>query len=95
MNYYCHVKLTDQVSSQEDRVVTVVEKVFRERSINRSVCADDILMEVGLSSLDTIKVVLLVESEFDLMMPISVITPANFRSISSISRLVTSLLRER
>jgi len=50
-------------------------------------------MEVGLTSLDTVKLVLLVESEFDLMIPISDITPANFQSISAISRLITRLLR--
>jgi len=68
--------------------------VFEERSINRSVCADDVLIEVGLTSLDTVKLVLLVESEFDLMIPISDITPANFRSISTISKLVTRLLKD-
>ncbi len=77
-----------------DRVVTVVQQVFEERSINRSVCADDVLIEVGLTSLDTVKLVLLVESEFDLMIPISDITPANFRSISTISKLVTRLLKD-
>jgi acyl carrier protein len=80
--------------SPEDRVVTVVQQVFEERSIKRSVCADDILIEVGLTSLDTIKLVLLVESEFDLMVPLSEIKPANFRSISTISRLVNKLLKE-
>jgi acyl carrier protein len=81
--------------SPEDRVVAVVQQVFEERSIDRSVCVDDSLMEVGLTSLDTVKLVLMVESEFDLMLPIEDITPANFRSIAAISRLVTRLLNER
>jgi acyl carrier protein len=86
------VKPKDQNHSPEDRVVTVVQQVFEERSIERSVCANDILAEVGLTSLDMVKIVLLVESEFDLMVPITEITPANFRSISTISRLVSRLL---
>jgi acyl carrier protein len=86
------VKPKDQSHSPEDRVVTVVQQVFEERSIERSVCANDILAEVGLTSLDMVKIVLLVESEFDLMVPITEITPANFRSISTISRLVGRLL---
>ncbi len=86
------VKAKDQSLSPEDRVVTVVQQVFEERSIERSVCADDILAEVGLTSLDMVKIVLLVESEFDLMVPITEITPANFRSISTISRLVSRLV---
>lgn len=86
------MKPKDQSHSPEDRVVTVVQQVFEERSIERSVCANDILAEVGLTSLDMVKIVLLVESEFDLMVPITEITPANFRSISTISRLVGRLL---
>lgn len=86
------MKPKDQSHSPEDRVVTVVQQVFEERSIERSVCANDILAEVGLTSLDMVKIVLLVESEFDLMVPITEITPANFRSISTISRLVSRLL---
>jgi acyl carrier protein len=88
------VKAKDYSFSPEDRVVTVVQQVFIKRSIERAVCADDILAEVGLTSLDTVKIVLLVESEFDLMIPISDITPANFRSISTISRLVSRLLND-
>lgn len=75
-------------------MVTVVQRVFEERSITRAICADDNLMEVGLTSLDTIKLVLLVESEFDLTIPTPEITPSNFRSISTISRLVSRLLKD-
>jgi len=80
--------------SPEDRVVAVVQQVFEERSIERPVCLDDSLMEVGLTSLDTVKLVLMVETEFDLMLPIEEITPANFRSIAAISRLVSKLINE-
>lgn len=78
--------------SPESRVVTVVQQVFDERSIKQPVGADDSLMEVGLTSLDTVKLVLLVENEFDLMLPLEEITPANFRSIAAISRMVNRLL---
>ena len=88
------MKTKDQSFSPELRVVTVVQQVFEQRCIAGSLCADDILTEVGLTSLDTVKIVLLVESEFDLMIPISDITPANFRSISTISRLVSRLLND-
>jgi acyl carrier protein len=88
------VKGEDMSFSPEDRVVAVVQQVFEERSIERSVCLEDSLMEVGLTSLDTVKLVLMVENEFDLMLPIEEITPANFRSIAAISRLVSRLLNE-
>lgn len=78
--------------SPETRVITVVQQVFEERLINRPVAADDVLIDVGLTSLDIVRLVLLVETEFDLMLSITDITPANFRSISTISRLVSRLL---
>jgi acyl carrier protein len=87
------VNQKNQDLSPGHRVVAVIQHVFDERSITRPICVDDNLMEVGLTSLDTVKLVLLVESEFDLMIPISDITPANFQSISAISRLITRLLR--
>jgi acyl carrier protein len=73
-------------------VITVVQQVFEERLISQPVAADDILIEMGLTSLDIVRLVLLVETEFDLMLPITEITPANFRSISTINRLVNRLL---
>jgi acyl carrier protein len=88
------MKLRDQIFSPAARVGTVVQQVFEERSINRSVRADDVLIEVGLTSLDTVKLILLVESEFDLTIPISEITAANLLSISTISKLVIKLLNE-
>jgi acyl carrier protein len=78
--------------SPESRVITVVQKVFEERLISQAVTADDILIDIGLTSLDIVRMVLLVETEFDLMLPTTEITPANFRSISTISRLVSRLL---
>jgi acyl carrier protein len=87
------VKEKDLPSSPESRVLAMIQLVFDERSIERPVGSDDRLMDVGLTSLDTVKLVLLVENEFDLMLPLEEITPANFRSIASISRLVTRLLK--
>jgi acyl carrier protein len=86
------VNIDNQRSSPENRVITVVQQVFEERLISQPVAADDILIEMGLTSLDIVRLVLLVETEFDLMLPITEITPANFRSISTINRLVNRLL---
>jgi acyl carrier protein len=79
--------------STDDRIVTVVQSLFKQRSIiGPTIHAEDNLIEFGLTSLDTVKLVLLVEDEFDLTLPISDITPANFRSIATISQLVARLL---
>ena len=70
----------------------VVQRLLAERSISRQVSSDDDLREVGLTSLDMVNLMLSVEAEFDLEIPEVDITPANFRSISTISRLVIALL---
>ena len=84
--------LNGRDDSPGDRVVEVVQRLLAERSISRRVSSDDDLREVGLTSLDMVNLMLSVEAEFDLEIPEIHITPANFRSISTISRLVTELL---
>jgi acyl carrier protein len=84
--------LNGRSDSPGDRVVDVVQRLLAERSISRPVSSDDDLREVGLTSLDMVNLMLSVESAFDLEIPEIDITPANFRSISTISNLVTTLL---
>lgn len=76
------------------RVADVVQRLLTERSISRSVCSDDDLSEVGLTSLDMVNLMLSVEAEFDLEIPEVHIIPTNFRSISTISSLVTALMKD-
>ena len=78
--------------SPEQRVAAVVQRMFQERAISRAVGSHDKLVEVGLTSLDIVKLVLLVEQEFDVELPISDITPTNFSSITAISDLISKLL---
>jgi acyl carrier protein len=52
---------------------------------------DQKLLEFGLTSLDLARLVLLVEDEFDLRIPVRDLVPANFRSISTISQLISKL----
>lgn len=80
---------TDAVSI--DNVAVVVRRILEERSIQAVVLPESDLRDVGLTSLDMVALVLSVEAEFDLTIPESQITPANFRSISSINALVGSL----
>jgi acyl carrier protein len=82
------------ISRPEDRIVTHVQRLLAERSITGPVCPEDDLREVGLTSLDMVNLMLAVEAEFDLMIPVGHITPANFKSIAAISRLIIELLHD-
>jgi acyl carrier protein len=79
--------------SLEARVARLIRNILLERSIERTVAANDDLRDIGLTSLDMVSLVLLVEAEFDVRIPESKIAPANFRSIHAMSALITGLLR--
>ena len=79
-------------SSTADRITAHVQKLLAKRSIDRAVGRDDDLTDSGLSSLDTVNLMLAIEAEFDVKIPDRDMTPANFRSIARIEALVAGLL---
>jgi acyl carrier protein len=66
--------------------------MLSERALRAPALPNEDLPSLGLSSLDMASLVLAIESEFDLSIPDADITPACFRSISSIAQLVSTLL---
>ena len=79
-------------NSPTDRVTALVNRMLTERSLRFPASPDDDLRSAGLSSLDMVNLVLSVESEFGVSIPDADITPAKFRSISTIAALITALL---
>ena len=73
------------------RLVELVTQILVKNSITRPVSVDDQLTEAGLSSIDMVDLMLAVEAEFDIMIPASDITPANFRSIETIDALIARI----
>ena len=80
--------------SHDQRLIALVQRIITERSIPNvsAICKDQKLVEFGLTSLDLARLVLLVEDEFDLRIPVRDLVPANFRSIATISRLINRLV---
>ena len=74
-----------------DRLVELVKQMLSKNSITRSPSIDDQLSEAGLTSLDMVSLMIAVEAEFDITIPASDITPANFRSISTIEALIVRI----
>jgi acyl carrier protein len=77
-----------------DRLLALVGQILATNSITRPVSIADQLTEAGLSSIDMVNLMLAVEAEFDIMIPGSDITPANFRSISTIEALIVRINRK-
>ena len=82
-------------NTPEGKIARVVYRLLADHSIERTFGDEDDLRDVGLTSLDMASLVLSVEAEFDLMIPEREITPANFRSVSTITKLVASLLHTK
>jgi len=76
------------------RLIRLVEDILERRSARRCVAADDDLREIGLTSLELVNLMLAVEAEFSLEIPDHAMTPANFRSVTAIEALVTSLRQD-
>jgi len=77
--------------SADGRVTELVRRILAARSITRTFTPHDDLREVGLTSLDMVNLVLAVESELEVTIPETDITPTNFRSVASIESLVRGL----
>jgi acyl carrier protein len=81
--------------SPAERVAALVQQLLAKHGIAGAVGRDDDLAPIGLSSLDTVNLMLAVEAEFDVKIPDHDMTPANFRTIARIDALVCGLLQKR
>ena len=75
----------------ESGVTRIVRELLAAHAIHRPLAPDDDLRAAGLTSLDLVNLVLAVEAEFDLSIPMDAITPANFRNVASIEALLVAL----
>jgi acyl carrier protein len=80
-----------RANTPENKIARVVHQLLADHSIDRDFLFQDDLRDVGLTSMDMASLVLSVEAEFDLMIPERDITTANFRSVATITKLVTAL----
>jgi len=83
-------------NSSEGRLIQLIREILMERHIDRPFSIDDNLrLDVGLTSLDMTNLVLAIEASFKLEIPESKITIANFRSVRTISTLISEFLPSR
>lgn len=73
------------------RVVGLVEHILASTQHTRPVSLTMRLAELGVTSMQMVSLMLAVESEFQLSIPQSDITPENFLSIASIAALIERL----
>jgi acyl carrier protein len=83
----------DRSADVADRVALVVGRIMAKQAITKGLAPDEDLRAAGLSSLGLVNLMLSVEAEFGISIPERDMTPTNFRSIASISKLVGGAVR--
>jgi acyl carrier protein len=76
-----------------ERLINLVRNIITQPGVARPIPIDAQLSDLGMSSLKMVNLMLAVEVEFDISISPNDITPDNFRSIGSVERLVSRLIR--
>jgi len=78
------------VSDVQGRLLALVKSILKQNAIAAEVEPATRLVDVGLTSMDMVNLMLAVEAEFDFTIPQGDITPENFQSVATLTRLVMS-----
>ena len=80
------------VSDVQGRLLALVKSILKQNAMAVDVEPATLLVDVGLTSMDMVNLMLAVEAEFDFTIPQTEITPENFQSVGTLTRLVMSQL---
>ena len=78
--------------SLRNRLRGLVASILAEKSLPVGFGDDDTLAEIGIASVDMVALLLAVEGEFNVEVPMHEITAEVFRSVSTIDALVRRLV---
>ena len=74
--------------SATDRITAIACRMLKKRGVEAEPGLAENLREAGLTSLDMVNLMLAIEAEFDIEIPQSAMTPANFDTVAAIDALV-------
>ena len=77
-------------SAHSVRIAEIVAAMLARRGSTVAATPSQNLREAGLTSLDMVNLMLAIEAEFDIEIPQSAMTPANFDTIAAIEILVAN-----
>jgi acyl carrier protein len=80
------------ISDVQSRLLALVKSILKQNAIAANVEPSTLLVDVGLTSMDMVNLMLAVEAEFDFTIPQGEITPENFQSVETLTRLVAGQL---
>lgn len=80
------------VNDVQSKLLVLVKSILKQNAITADLKPATLLVDVGLTSMDMVNLMLAVEAEFDFTIPQSEITPENFQSVETLTRLVAGQL---
>jgi acyl carrier protein len=72
----------------ESKIIALVESILAQNGLAGGIQRDTTFADAGLTSMEMVNLMLAVESEFDMTLPQSDITPENFTSVATVAQLV-------
>lgn len=72
----------------ESKILALVESILTQNGLSGDIKRDTTFADAGLTSMEMVNLMLAVESEFDMTLPQSDITPENFTSTATVAQLV-------
>jgi acyl carrier protein len=77
----------------QDRILALVKAILEQNAITAEVHPEQLLVDIGLTSMDMVNLMLGVEAEFDFTIPQAEITPENFQSVKTLERMIVAQLQ--
>ena len=69
----------------------VVARIATQHGISRAIGGSDHLVDCGMTSIAMVDLMLAIETDFDITLPHSALTPANFQSIDALGAMLAAL----
>jgi acyl carrier protein len=79
------------MDTAQGKITELVQALLAKRGGGALTSADQNLTDAGLTSLDMVNLMLAIEDAFEIEIPQRRMTPANFRTVSAIEKLVTTV----
>jgi acyl carrier protein len=79
--------------SVSKRITAVAVRMLAKRGNNTVPTPQANLRDAGLTSLDMVNMILAIESEFDIEIPQSAMTPENFDTMAAIEALISAVAK--
>jgi acyl carrier protein len=76
------------INDVRSRLLALVQPILKQNAIVADLGPKTLLVDVGMTSMDMVNLMLVIEAEFDFTIPQSEITPENFQSVETLTRLV-------